>query len=133
MTKPTLNAIAPVITIVVAIVAVATATACATAPAGPPPFDPVGSYEYTAYLEGQPLPGTMTITEGEAGYEGTILSDAFPPIPVTSVVVEGQAVTIEAAGPGGLVVLTFTVTEGSIQGTWTMGEQGGDFTATKTG
>ncbi len=67
MAKPNLNAIAPVATAVLAFASVAIASACATTPSGPPPFDPVGSYEYTAYFEGQPLPGTMTITEGEEG------------------------------------------------------------------
>ncbi len=47
--------------------------------------------------------------------------------------VEGQAGTIEATGPSGPLIVEFTATEGSIQGMWTMGEQGGDFTATKTG
>ncbi|MDE2751404.1 MAG: hypothetical protein OXI83_02395 [Gemmatimonadota bacterium] len=109
------------------------AVACATTPAGPPPFDPAGSYEYTAVVEGQPLSGTMTIEEAEEGYEGTILSAAFPPIPITSVTVEGQAGTIEAAGPGGPLIVEFTVTDDMIQGMWSMGLEGGDFTATKTG
>ena len=73
-----------------ALAALATALACATTPAGPPPFDPVGSFEYTAYVEGQPLSGTMTIEEVADGYEGTILSAAFPPIPITSVTVAGS-------------------------------------------
>ena len=109
------------------------ASACATTPAGPPPFDPAGSYEYTAYLEGQPLSGTMTIEEVEEGYEGTVLSAAFPPIPITSVTVEGQAGTIEAVGPGGPLFVEFTVVDGVMQGMWTMGEQSGQFTATRTG
>ncbi len=119
--------------ILTAIATAAITGACATTPSGPPPFDPIGSYTYTAYSEGQPLPGTMTITEGETGYEGTIHSDVFPPISITSVVVEGQAGTIEAAGPTGPVVIEFLATEGTIEGTWVMGEQGGNFTATKIG
>lgn len=128
MTRPTLIACAAL-----SLAALAAVSACATTPAGPPPFDPVGSYEYTAYLEGQPLSGTMTIGEVEEGYEGTILSAAFPPIPITSVAVEGQAGTIEAAGPGGPLLIEFTVTADVIQGMWTMGAQSGDFTGTKTG
>lgn len=121
MTRPTLTACA----------AVVLTAACATTPAGPPPFDPIGSYTYTAYMEGQPLPGTMTITEGENGYEGTIRSDMFPPIAITSVVVEGQTGTIEAAGPTGPIIIEFVATEVMIEGTWVMGEQSGDFSATR--
>ena len=114
-----------------AVASLAVTSACATTPAGPPPFDPIGSYTYTAYMDGQPIPGTMNITEGETGYEGSIRNDMFPPISITSVVVDGQAGTIEAVGPGGPVIIEFLATEGSIEGTWVMGEQGGNFTATK--
>ncbi len=117
--------------ILTALAAATAAAACATTPAGPPPFDPIGSYSYTAVMEGQPLPGTMTITEGENGYEGTIRSDMFPPIAITSVVVEGQTGMIEAAGPAGPIVIEFVATEAMIEGTWAMGEEGGSFTATR--
>lgn len=117
--------------ILTAIAAAAFTAACATVPAGPPPFDPIGNYTYTAHMEGQPLPGTMTIAQGEDGYEGTIRSDVFPPISITSVVVEGQTGVIEAAGPAGLIVIEFVATEAMIEGTWAMGEEGGGFTATR--
>lgn len=117
--------------ILTAIAAAAFTAACATVPAGPPPFDPIGSYTYTAHMEGQPLPGTMTIAQGEDGYEGTIRSDVFPPISITSVVVEGQTGVIEAAGPAGLIVIEFVATEAMIEGTWAMGEEGGGFSATR--
>lgn len=117
--------------ILIAIATMAAVAACATGPSGPPPFNPVGSYTYTADVDGQPLPGTMTIMQGESGYEGTILSDVFPAISITSVVVEGQAGTIEAAGPEGPLVIEFVAIQGTMEGTWAMGEQGGAFTATK--
>lgn len=117
--------------ILTALAAITATAACATTPAGPPPFDPVGSYTYTALMEGQPLPGTMTITEGEDGYEGTIRSDMFPPIAITAVVVEGQTGMIEAAGPNGPIVIEFVATEAMIEGTWVMGEQGGNFSAAR--
>ncbi len=119
--------------ILTAIAAAAFTAGCATTPAGPPPFDPIGSYTYTAYMEGQPLPGTMTIVQGEDGYEGTIQSDVFPPISITSVVVEGQTGLIEAAGPAGPIVIEFVATEAMIEGTWVMGEEGGGFSAIKIG
>lgn len=106
---------------------------CATAPPGPPPFDPVGSYNYVADVDGQDFPGTMMITRDEDGYGGSVMSDAFPPLPILSVEVEDQTVTIEVTGPEGLLTIVGTVAENTIEGTWAMGEGSGTFTATKTG
>ena len=107
--------------------------ACATAPAGPPPFDPVGSYTYAADVNGQIIPGTMTIELGDDGYTGSIRSDAFPPLDVLSVDVEDQTITIHVAGPEGPLTITGTISGATIEGTWAMGEGTGSFTATKTG
>lgn len=107
--------------------------ACATAPAGPPPFDPVGSYTYVADVNGQDFPGTMTIEQDGDGYTGSIMSDAFPPLPILSVEVADQTVTIQATGPEGPLTITGMVIESTIEGTWAMGEGSGSFTAAKTG
>ena len=107
--------------------------ACATAPAGPPPFDPVGSYTYAAGVNEQILPGTMTIQRGDDGYTGSVTSDAFPPLAILSVEVEDQTVTIEVAGPEGRLLIVGTVSGDTIEGTWAMGEGTGTFTATKSG
>ena len=108
-------------------------TACASGPSGPPPFDPVGSYQYTADVDGQAVPGSLTIEEAEDGYTGLIHSDMFPPIPINSVTVVEQVVTIEAAGPNGPLLIEFLVADGVLDGTWAMGEQGGTFSATRSG
>lgn len=115
----------------VALIAAALAAACASGPSGPPPFDPVGTYSYTAMVDGQNLPGSMTIEAADDGYAGRIMSDFFPTIPITAVTVVDQAVTIEATGPDGPLVIEFVAVEGALGGTWAMGEQGGAFSATK--
>ena len=107
--------------------------ACATAPAGPPPFDPLGSYTYAADVNGQIIPGTMTIELGDDGYTGSIRSDAFPPLDVLSLDVEDQTITIHVAGPEGPLTIAGTISGATIEGTWAMGEGTGSFTATKTG
>ena len=106
-------------------------SACATY-SGPPPYDPAGTYQYTADVDGQTVPGSLTIEEGEDGYTGLIHSDMFPPIPISSVDVVDQAVTIQAAGPNGPLIIEFVVTDAALEGTWAMGEQGGTFSATKS-
>lgn len=116
-----------------AALALAALAACATTPAGPPPFDPVGSYTYSADLDGQILRGTMTVQQGEDGYTGSVMSDMFPPLPVLSVEVEEQTITITVAGPEGYLTIAGTIAGTTIEGTWAMGEGTGTFTATKTG
>lgn len=115
----------------IALIAAAVATSCATGPSGPPPFDPLGTYSYSAEVDGEIVPGSMTIEAAEDGYTGQILSDFFPPIPINSVTVLDQAVTIEASGPNGPLVIEFVAVEGTLGGTWAMGEQSGTFSATK--
>ena len=110
----------------------ATTAACATFASGPPPFDPVGSYAYSAEVNGQAVPGTLTIEEGEDGYTGGIFSDAFPPIPINSVEIQDQTMTIAAMGPNGPLLIKCTITDAGLQGTWTMAEQSGTFAATKS-
>ena len=114
-----------------ALIAATLAASCATGPSGPPPFDPVGTYSYSAEVDGQIVPGSMTIEAAEDGYTGQIMSDFFPTIPINAVTVVDQAVTIEATGPDGPLLIEFVAVEGTLGGTWVMGEQGGDFTATK--
>ncbi len=114
-----------------ALIAATLAAACATGPSGPPPFDPVGTYSYSAEVDGQIIPGSMTIEAAGDGYAGQIRSDFFPAIPINAVTVVDQAVTIEASGPDGPLLIEFVAVESTLDGTWAMGEQGGTFSATK--
>lgn len=105
---------------------------CASAPQGPPPFDPAGTYAYSASVEGMAISGTMTIDGADGAYGGQLLSDMAPPIPINSVVVDGQAVTIEASGPQGPLTIQVTASGSSVEGTWTMAGMNGSFSGTKT-
>ena len=107
------------------------AAACASGPSGPPPFDPVGTYSYSAGMDGMTMSGTMAIEGTEGAYSGSLQSE-MGAVPITSVVVMGQAVTIEGSGPQGPLTLEFVVTDGAFMGTWAMGGMGGSFTGSKT-
>ena len=110
------------------------AAACASGPSGPPPYNPVGSYEFTAMVEGQNITGTMTIEADEDGYTGILraASVPMPPAPITAVEVVDQTVTIHADGPEGPLIIALTVTETGLEGTWAMGEGTGTFTAVRS-
>jgi len=90
-----------------------------------------GGIRYSAEVDGQIIPGSMTIEAAGDGYTGQIRSDFFPTIPISAVTVVDQAVTIEASGPDGPLLIEFVAVERTLDGTWAMGEQGGTFTATK--
>ena len=127
MTQPSLSRRA-----LIAFLPAVLATACASGPSGPPPFDPVGTYDYAASVEGMTMAGTMTIEGAEGAYTGSLRSDMFPAIPINSVMVAGQAVTIEASGPDGPLTLEFVVADGAFVGTWAMGGMSGSFMGSRT-
>lgn len=116
------------------LLAATTLAACASGPSGPPPYDPVGTYEFTAMAGGQTITGTMTVEEGEDGYTGVLraVSVPMPPGPITAVEVVDQTVTIHADGPDGPLIIALTVTETGLEGTWAMGQETGTFTATRS-
>lgn len=114
--------------------AATTLAACASGPSGPPPYDPVGTYDFTAMAEGQTITGTMTIEEAEDGYTGILraVSIPMPPGPINAVEVVDQTVTIHAEGPEGPLVIALTVMETGLEGTWAMGDGTGTFTAIRS-
>ena len=116
------------------ILAATTLAACASGPSGPPPFDPVGTYEFTAVANGQSITGTMTIEADEDGYTGILRAEtvSMPAAPITSVEVVDQLVTIHAAGPEGPLLIELAITDTGLEGTWAMGEGTGSFTATRS-
>ena len=116
------------------ILAATTLAACASGPSGPPPYDPVGTYEFAAMAEGQRITGTMTIEADEDGYTGILraASVPMPPAPISAVEVVDQTVTIHADGPEGPLIIALTVSETGLEGTWAMGDGTGAFTATRS-
>ncbi len=116
------------------ILAATTLAACASGPSGPPPYDPAGTFEFTAVVEGQSITGTMTIEADAEGYTGILraASVPMPPAPISAVEVVDQTVTIHADGPEGPLIIALTVTETGLEGTWAMGEGTGTFSATRS-
>ena len=110
------------------------AAACATGPSGPPPFDPVGTYDFATSMDGEDITGTMIIEATGDGYTGELSTPMLPipPAPINSVEVVDQTVTIEADGPEGLLLIELVVTDTALEGTWAMGEGSGVFTATRS-
>ena len=107
------------------------AGACASAqvtPDAPAAMDPVGAYDFTTTVEGTVVSGTITITQGTNGYGGSISTDATETIPVRSVAVEGQKLTVLADSPDGPVTFTMTMDGDAFVGTWSYAGMSGAHT-----
>ncbi len=99
---------------------------CASAPSGPPPFDPTGTYQVTAEVDGIPIAGTVVIERAAEGWEGTLAAGFFPPVAFSDVTVDGRKVTISAASQQGPMTVEVEVApDGEVSGTWSVGATSG--------
>ena len=105
--------------------------ACASAqvtPDAPAALDPVGIYDFTTTVDGSVVSGTVTITQGTSGYGGSIATDATETIPVRSVTVDGQKLTVLADSPDGPVTFIINVDGDDFAGTWSYAGMSGSHT-----
>ncbi len=103
----------------------AAASAPAPAPAPGPPaaeaLQPVGTYSFSTEFGGNPITGTLVITNTGGTWGGRLTSDAIPEIPVTAVSVEGQTMKVTVETPNGSVVITMTFTGRDYTGSYDLG------------
>jgi hypothetical protein len=98
-------------------------------PAASAAVNPVGRYEFATTLQGQMLTGTMEITGTPGAYAGRITSSATEPIPITTVTVEGQNMTVAGDTPNGPLTIRMTMGEGgAFTGGWTLAGDGATLT-----
>ncbi|NJD10132.1 MAG: hypothetical protein FIB01_06705 [Gemmatimonadetes bacterium] len=113
------------------VAALAAGTACAHAPTppppppAPPPVSAVGTFDFTTALEGTVVNGTIIIARTDAGYGGTVTTSVTEPIPVRTVVVEGQKLTLTADTPDGPLVFTMDFKGDEFTGGWTLSTMAG--------
>jgi|SRR5690606_3076390 len=105
--------------------------ACASRPSGPPPLDPVGTYQFSTSVDGQAFGGTMEITGTPGAYGGWIRGEGLPPIPITSVTVQGQSMRIGASLDGTPVAIDLDFDGAQFTGSWSAGEMGGALSGRK--
>ncbi len=74
---------------------------------------------------GEQVPGTLNITFRDGVYGGVMSSSMLPDMPISSVAIDGQKITISADSPNGAVVIEFTMTGKELAGTWYLGGDGG--------
>lgn len=103
-------------------------SSCASTPEGPPPVDPVGYFEFTTSVDGQPVVGSIEVRESNGRFTGVLATDATEPVEVGAAVVEDQQLTITADTPDGPVTLVLLFTGDTFTGTWTYAGMSGTMT-----
>jgi hypothetical protein len=99
-------------------------------PPGPPPLDPVGVYDCALFAEGMEFGATLTITEEEGGYTGSVDSD-MGPAPVSDIVVEGDEMTFVVDTPEMVVFFVVVFDGDTFTGEFDTGGMYGSITGTK--
>lgn len=113
-----------------------TAPAPAAPAAGAPvaaDVNPVGSYVVNLTAQGNLMALTAKIEKKtDGGYTGSVMSDAFPPMPINSVKVSGAKITITVTAPDGSeAVINMELKGDDISGDWSMPNDGSKVTGKK--
>ena len=91
--------------------------------------NPVGHYEFTTSVQGQPVTGRMEVTGTPGAYTGQITTSITPPIPVTGVTAEGQRMVITGTTPDGTLTIRMDFTDASaFTGGWELAGDSGALT-----
>ncbi|MEI6813207.1 MAG: hypothetical protein WCL36_03415 [bacterium] len=104
----------------------ATPPAAPAAPAAPAELNPVGSYVVNLTAQGNPMALTAKIEKKSDGtFAGVVMSDVFPPMPITSVKVAGAKITVTITAPDGSeATINMEVKGDDITGDWSMPNDG---------
>ena len=97
-----------------------------TTVAAAPALNPVGVFEFTTTVNGNPLTGTVEITGQPGAYGGVIRTSATADLPITGVRVEGDQLTVLSSVDGQELVLRMTFAGDDFTGGWSMPNDGGD-------
>jgi len=97
--------------------------ACASnappAPPQPPPFDAAGYFEFVTDVDGQAVSGSIELRHADGGgFTGVLSTSATEPVPVRSVTVEGQRVTVVSDTPDGPATLILAFEGDAFTGSW---------------
>ena len=88
--------------------------------------NPVGSYLVNLTAQGNPMALTAKIEKKSDGtFAGVVMSDVFPPMPITSVKVAGAKITVTITAPDGSeATINMEVKGDDITGDWSMPNDG---------
>lgn len=108
------------------VTALAAALACSSGPGVPAPLrSPAGLYDFTTEVEGQAVTGTVEITGTEGSYAGWVRTTITEPIPITSVTIKTDTMTVVAQSPDAPVTMIFTFQGNDFVADWEYAGQTG--------
>ena len=96
-----------------------------------PTLDPVGVYDFTTSVEGQPMTGTLTITGSPDAYNGSMSTDMMGTIALRSFAVDGMDLSFMADLPEATVSFLLTFEGDEFTGDWDAGGMMGTMSGTK--
>jgi hypothetical protein len=103
--------------------------AAPAAPAASPGLNPVGRYEFSTSVQGQAVTGGVEIAGTAGAYTGQITTSITPPLPISSVAVAGQVITVTGDTPDGVLTFTMNFSDGTnFTGGWTLSGDSGQLT-----
>ena len=98
----------------------------AVATVAPAALNPVGVFEFTTSVDGNPLNGTIEVTGQPGAYTGVVRTSATPDLPITGVRVEGDEMTVTSSVEGQELVMRLTFAGNNFTGGWTLAGDSGD-------
>lgn len=101
------------------------AAACASTPPGPPPFNPVGIFDFETTVNGGPATGSVEVTGQPDAYSGTVRTSVTSDLPIASVAVDGNNMVVTADTPDGVVTLYMAFAGDEFTGRWELSGDGG--------
>jgi hypothetical protein len=90
--------------------------------------NPVGTFNFTTAVQGEPVTGSIEVTGTPDAYGGTLRTSATPDIGITAVTVQGQRMVATVDTPDGQLVLTLNFTGNTFTGGWTLNGGSGEIT-----
>jgi hypothetical protein len=102
------------------------ALAPVTTVAAAPALNPLGTFEFTTSVNGNPMTGTIEVTGGPGAYGGVVRTSATPDLPITGVVVEGDEMTVTSSVDGETLTMRLTFAGNDFTGGWTVAGDSGD-------
>ena len=92
-------------------------------------MNPVGRYDFTTSVQGQPVTGRIEIAGTPGAYTGQITTSVTPPLPISSVTATGQQIVIMGNTPDGPLTIRMNFTDASaFTGGWELDGDSGSVT-----
>lgn len=92
-------------------------------------INPVGRFEFTTTVQGQPLTGAIEIAGTAGAYTGQITTSITPPLPISGVTATGQQMVVTGNTPDGTLTIRMNFADAaSFTGGWELAGDSGALT-----